>query len=111
MRMRKLGKGQSVMFLAPPDIDRIIRKASNKRTLDTITTLDVLRWSMLETCKDIERHAPQFLMQGISFKRRDSVSLSDPTSRVRAAWEEQEARTLEELYEPGHQILDSPIGQ
>lgn len=55
--MRKLGHGQSVMFFAPLEVDRRIRKSAGKSSLDAVEVLDILRWAMLETCADIQRHA------------------------------------------------------
>jgi hypothetical protein len=105
MRMRKLAYGQSVMFLAPSEIDRQIRAAASKTHLETIHPVDVLRWCMLETCKDIDRHVPRWAQQGVQFKTRclsseaSSIeSESVDVQLVRDGWMETEARTLEELY-------------
>ena len=39
MRMRQLGHGQSVMFFAPLEVDRSIRKAANKNSSDRVERL------------------------------------------------------------------------
>jgi hypothetical protein len=70
MRIRKLAYGQSIMFLAPLEINRQIRAAASKTHLERIHSVDVLRWCMLETCKDIARHVPQWAQQGIQFQTR-----------------------------------------
>ncbi|KAG9309918.1 hypothetical protein JVU11DRAFT_9950 [Chiua virens] len=46
MRMRKLGHGHSVMFFAPPDVDRTIRAVTGKKDpAIQVTTADVLSLS------------------------------------------------------------------
>jgi hypothetical protein len=55
MRMRKLGHGQSIMFFAPPEVDRSIRLVSNKRVAEDIHVSDILVWAMTETCSDIQQ--------------------------------------------------------
>lgn len=42
MRMRKLGKGQSVMFYGPMEVERKIIHCSGKTRGDTIEVADVL---------------------------------------------------------------------
>ncbi|KAH7917777.1 hypothetical protein BV22DRAFT_1042213 [Leucogyrophana mollusca] len=49
MRMRKLGHGHSVMFFAPLEVDRAIRLAAPKSDLERVESIDILRWTMLET--------------------------------------------------------------
>lgn len=41
--MRKLGHGHSVMFFAPPEVDRNIRSVAAKDGQE-MTTADVLQW-------------------------------------------------------------------
>ncbi len=61
MRMRQLGQGQSVMFFAPQEIDLQIRKAAGKLESATkVEAIDILRWSMLETCNEITHRVPQW---------------------------------------------------
>ncbi|KAG7094406.1 hypothetical protein E1B28_008006 [Marasmius oreades] len=107
MRMRKLGHGQSVMFMAPPDIDTAIRKRSNKLDPSSkINSRDVLIWAMLETCAEIERQVPHWLQQGADFHSRNegwkAVSAAQgPSAAVEAlssTWSQPEARTLQDMY-------------
>lgn len=97
--MRKLGHGQSVMFFAPPEIDRQIREASSSKST---TTLDILRWAMLETCNDIMHHAPHWAQQGVDHGTRHKAWNEYFTSRdleiFKLSWLQQEARTLEDMY-------------
>jgi hypothetical protein len=104
MRMRKLGAGKhSVMFFAPPEVDWLIRCAADKDEKHHIESSDILRWSMLETCKDIRDNAPRWAQQGMEYKTRND-SWTDYSRRVITAelllrhWLQPEAKTLEEMY-------------
>ncbi|CUA77979.1 Protein Ycf2 (chloroplast) [Olimarabidopsis pumila] [Rhizoctonia solani] len=104
MRMRKLGHGQSVIFAAPPEIDAQIRSASpNPISPDgTIDALDVLRWAMLETCKDLQHHVSHWAHQGIEIARRLDTEQQYAENRdisvLQKGWTTPESRPLEVLY-------------
>ncbi|CAE6439124.1 unnamed protein product [Rhizoctonia solani] len=104
MRMRKLGHGQSVMFAAPPEIDAQIRNvAPNPISSETpINTLDVLRWAMMETCKDLQHHAGHWAQQGIDFERRQQAEKEYEQNRqisvLEQGWMAPESQTLEHMY-------------
>ncbi|THH08221.1 hypothetical protein EW146_g9064, partial [Bondarzewia mesenterica] len=114
MRMRKLGNGQSVMFCAPLEVDRRIRAAAGLGPVDQVNTLDILRWVMLETCADIERHAPHWAQQGLDYDRRRGAYLDHSGSSegdveiLKRGWLQPEARTLEEMYAPSFSSGSSP---
>ena len=55
MRMRKLGKGQSVVFCVPEEINTKIRERRLSPRNDAIGVKDVLCWALLETCDDLKR--------------------------------------------------------
>ncbi|KAH9050298.1 hypothetical protein EDB84DRAFT_1585162 [Lactarius hengduanensis] len=106
MRMRQLGKGQSVMFFAPGEVDRRIRGLipRGQESEGGIRVIDILRWAMYETCEDIAHHLPHWAQQGFDHHRRFSAykqyrSTSDLTA-LRGAWLQRESRTLEEMYDP-----------
>ena len=104
MRMRQLGKGHSVMFFAPGEVDRRIRsgipngEVSNGR----VRVLDVLRWAMQETCEDIRHHLPYWVQQGLDHHKRftayEKHRSTGDISVLRNAWLQPESRTLEEMY-------------
>jgi hypothetical protein len=104
MRMRKLGHGQSVMFYAPLEVDRSIRNAAGKSVSQQISTLDILRWAMLETCNDIVHNAPHWAQQGLDHERRQNAwnkyfsSDNSTVEQLKSSWLQPEARTLEEMY-------------
>ncbi|KAF8729261.1 hypothetical protein RHS02_07818, partial [Rhizoctonia solani] len=104
MRMRKLGHGQSVIFAAPPEIDTQIRNASPDiiQSSSKIDALDVLRWAMLETCKDLQHHVSHWAQQGIEYDRRHQAEQQYERSRnisvLQKGWTTPESRPLEEMY-------------
>ncbi|QRW06904.1 kinase-like protein [Ceratobasidium sp. AG-Ba] len=102
MRMRKLGSGQSVMFCAPPEIDDQIRKAAKLTSQNRIDALDVIRWAMLETCKDLEHHISHWAQQGVEYNRRleaqKSYASGSNIETLKQGWMTPESRSLEEMY-------------
>jgi hypothetical protein len=106
MRMRQLGKGQSVMFFAPGEVDRRIRSLipSDRGNCRRIEVLDIIRWAMHETCEDIRHHLPHWAQQGVDHHHRFSAyklygSTCDLDS-LRASWLQPECKTLEQMYDP-----------
>ncbi|QRV92778.1 kinase-like protein [Ceratobasidium sp. AG-Ba] len=103
MRMRKLGFGQSVMFCAPAEIDEQIRKASNIGPDEQVDTLAVIRWAMVETCKDLERNISHWAQQGVEYTRRaDAEKRHNETGNIedlKSGWLVAESRSLEEMYD------------
>src|ERR1700761_5936088 len=106
MRMRQLGKGQSVSFFAPGEVDRRIRTLIPKgqESGDGIRVIDILRWAMHETCWDILHHLPHWAQQGVDHHRRFSAyKFYDMTGNLgvlKKSWLQPESKTLEEMYEP-----------
>ncbi|KAF8326299.1 uncharacterized protein EI90DRAFT_3070255 [Cantharellus anzutake] len=123
MRMRRLGKGQSVLFLAPPDVDRKIRKFSKKIHGERIGVYDVLSWSIRETCSSLRRYSCDWREQGIHYIDRQCAWKEFWTSYIRRTsvlekyWLRPELKSLEEMYgapsssgpleqEPSHPAAD-----
>ena len=107
--MRQLGKGHSVMFFAPAEVDRGIRAlipngAASGSSGSHIRVLDVLRWAMHETCEDIRRHLPHWTRQGLDHHKRFSAYKQYRSTKdidvLRGAWMQAESRTLEQTYDP-----------
>ena len=104
MRMRQLGKGHSVMFFAPGEIDRRIRSLiPDEITPDTrVRALDVIRWAIHETCEEIRHYLPYWACQGHDHHKRFAAYAEYSSSRdlevLRSAWEQPESQTLEEMY-------------
>ena len=104
MRMRQLGKGHSVMFFAPGEVDRRIRsRIPNEDGFSgRVRVLDVLRWAMQETCEDILHHLPHWAQQGLDHNKRFSAYKKNSSvgdlDQLRSIWLQPESRTLEEMY-------------
>jgi hypothetical protein len=104
MRMRQLGKGQTIMFFAPEECDNRIRALSPTLTTSQspVQISDILRWAMSETCADIERYVPHWTNQGIEHLRRNHAQREyHATGDLRClkdGWLAPEARTLEQMY-------------
>jgi hypothetical protein len=104
MRMRQLGKGHSVMFFAPREVDHGIRSLipSEMATDNRISVLDVVRWAIHETCEDICHHVPYWAHQGLDHYKRlvayKEYRTSGDLRVLRKAWLQAESQTLEEMY-------------
>ena len=68
--MRKLGKGQSVMFCGTIEVELKILRCSGKDRYEDITVSDVLEWSILETCIHTKKCIPLWATQGVRYQRR-----------------------------------------
>ncbi|KAF8554287.1 hypothetical protein OG21DRAFT_1522569 [Imleria badia] len=105
MRMRKLGHGHSLMFFAPLEIDRRIRAVVSKGPSDVIDTLDILRWTIRETCNDIQQRAPHWAQQGMNHQARynawSKFCANELTpEQLSTEWLQPEVKSLMELYTP-----------
>ncbi|KAK7677682.1 hypothetical protein QCA50_019373 [Cerrena zonata] len=106
MRMRKLGHSQSLVFCAPPEIDRRlreIRELSPDTKADTTPEVsDIIVWAILETFSETERYIPLWAQQGVDHDRRQKAYsryfISSGVGALRDAWRQRESKPLEELY-------------
>ena len=116
MRMRQLGKGQSVMFFAPGEVDRRIRTLipRGQESENGVRVIDILRWAMHETCWDVAHHLPHWAQQGVDHHRRFSshevYSITRSLTTLRDAWLQPESKTLEEMYEPVSEAQNVGLG-
>ncbi|KAH7912069.1 hypothetical protein BJ138DRAFT_1112671 [Hygrophoropsis aurantiaca] len=107
MRMRKLGKGHSVMFFASTQVDRAIRHSVSKNAQDEIQVSDILHWTMLETCADIQHRASHWAKQGADhharYKAWSNFNVGADITELKSSWLQEEARSVEEMYAPHSQ--------
>jgi hypothetical protein len=100
MRMRQLGHGQSIVFFAPPECDSLIRAAAGGS--DHLTSRDILRWVMQETCDQLHHYIPHWAQQGLLHSRHQigerSFGESGDAIVLQEAWRTREGRTLAEMY-------------
>lgn len=63
MRMRKLGKGQSVIFCIPEEVKSSILELTDKHEKSDIDVSDVLQWAVSETWMDTRHSMPLWVTQ------------------------------------------------
>ncbi|KAG9663822.1 hypothetical protein KCU64_g1072, partial [Aureobasidium melanogenum] len=113
MRLRQLGKGQSLCFIAPTEVHRSILDLKGCDDQSNLSSYDVLAWSMDQTCQALEAARPLRAMQGLEYSRQQkilseylpsdlsSTSLTGDEVRYQQFWgeiQEDESRGLELLY-------------
>ncbi|KAJ4987967.1 hypothetical protein SVAN01_06542 [Stagonosporopsis vannaccii] len=120
MRMRKLGKGQSVVFLASQEMCTKICARSKKKLDEPITVTDVLCWSIGETWLDLSRSMPLWAVQGHRYETHKHLLEGAATTISQAEkFLEDEAQSIHQRYAPtdkgmGHHMfrdLDDPSVQ
>lgn len=109
MRMRKLGKGQSVVFCIPEEVKCSILELSGKHEKSGIDVSDVLRWAVSETWMDTRRSMPLWATQGQRFERQCTLwneNRQEGQFHMFASqakeFLEPESQTLEHRYRPRH---------
>jgi len=105
--MRKLGKGQTVVFIVSPEIESKIRESVNLPLDKPIEVSDVLQWSICETFSDLRRTTPLWAVQGKRHVHQqalwDAVTTSGKTTLTKSQAEkflEEEAQSIEQRYRP-----------
>jgi hypothetical protein len=104
MRMRKLGKGQSVVFCSSMEIQRKIRERSGN-SRDAIEVADVLKWCIAETNSHTRKSIPLWATQGVRHQRRQAVY-----ARSHIAAQGISRDLVESLLEPEAQSLHQRYG-
>lgn len=128
MRMRKLAVSQSVVFIAPPEVDQSIR-AVTKTPLEDLSSIHVVRWAIKQSCVTLKHQNSLRTTKGILHSRRrlaaarhilDSghvVNSKTYLNKIR----ERESRPISEMYrsngsnqkelpfEPSHMERDDEI--
>ena len=113
MRMRQLGDGHTIMYFAPPEVDRKISDIAKERSSGSLTrtssikAIDVVEWVIGETCRAITHSAPLWASQGLSYYNRQKAWLEYWNegsgkhmngSHLLQTLREPESQTLDELY-------------
>ncbi|KAK4495018.1 hypothetical protein PRZ48_013345 [Zasmidium cellare] len=104
MRMRKLGKGQTVVFCVSEEIQTKIREVT---AASTIGIPDILIWAIGETHDELRRSMPLWAVQGERFVRQEELwgqvrhsGATAMTDQQARKFLEDEAQTLEDRYLP-----------
>lgn len=120
MRMRKLGAGQTVVFCVPQEIEMRIRSGQPGLASGPLAIDDIIDWTISETWLDCERSIGMWAVQGTRFEKQRILwdqGRDDEELRLRVdlaeKFLEDEAQTLESLYQPDYaeppRISDLPI--
>ncbi|OAR02436.1 hypothetical protein LLEC1_04029 [Akanthomyces lecanii] len=115
MRMRKLGRGQSVIFCVTKEMQTRICMSTRKAPDSDIGVDDVLMWAISETHTDLRRLMPLWAIQGARFEKQQAIwDSASSSSGIRLTPEhaesflEEEAQTIEYRYRP---TADLPDGE
>ncbi len=106
MRLRQLGAEQSVVFFAPPEVDRSIRDVCNLKSYLPVNSAHCVRWLLEMTCRANEQLRPLHQAQGIDFCRRTNAEWENPRFLVLQSQrndflrviQQKENQSLKELY-------------
>jgi hypothetical protein len=120
MRLRLLGKTQSVTFFSPPEVHQSIldlRVAAKASTQVDLNSVDVIRWLFEQTCNGIEQLEPLYFNQALNYLQRTQAKLEHPNFlknvECRVAYlsiaRSEELQSLRQLYEPKHQQRNQQI--
>ncbi|SMR57643.1 unnamed protein product [Zymoseptoria tritici ST99CH_3D1] len=107
MRLRKLGKGQTVVFLVSEEIKTKIMECTSKPTSSSIKIQDVLHWSIAEQYNEARRSMPLWAVQGQRFIKQSKIwneAVKDGATVLSKdeaeKFLEEEAQTVQDRYEP-----------
>ena len=109
-RLRKLGKGQSVVFCASLEVQSKILRCSGKKDPKFIEVEDVLLWAMRNSWDFTKKGMPLWATQGMRhYRRRAACDLSGEITRIPVEILEPEALTLSERYGLDRQMAGEGI--
>lgn len=98
--MRGLGIGQSVVFLIPPEVSQNMRGGDDPKT-----SIDVIRWALVQTCDTLGNLKPLWALQGLQHYKKNKlwsmlIEGSQNAHDVASCIQEPEAQSLSQLYDP-----------
>lgn len=120
MRMRKLGKGQTVVFCISQEIQAKITEykglESYKATGTDITIEDVILWSISETHVELRRSMPLWTVQGERFFRQNRLwrvaygnGRTLMSKQHAERFQEKEAKSLDDRFRPRQGQSQAPF--
>ena len=108
MRLRQLATTQSVMFVAPPEVDQSIRDLCKRQKGQYVDSSHVIHWLLEQTCRSNEQLQGLYVSQGLEFCRRANAVSENPKFAVDSTQgqallnvhQSPEQLSLEQLYGP-----------
>ncbi|KAL8715171.1 MAG: hypothetical protein Q9220_001129 [cf. Caloplaca sp. 1 TL-2023] len=113
MRLRQLGQGQSLIYVAPPEVHQDILGIVVPDDAAQLNGLHVLEWALVQSNLQIDRNQPLRVVQGLSYHSRQAavqglkqqlLTIGEPETSITKYIEENvvehEAQSLEDLYAP-----------
>lgn len=101
MRLRQLGKGQSVVFMASQEICTKVCERTNQKIDEPLSVVNVLCWSISETWQDLSRSMPLWAVQGHRYETHKYLLHGANTTESQAKeFLEDEAQSIESRYTP-----------
>jgi len=109
-RLRKLGQGQSVVFVSPLEVQSKILEYTGKHDAKDIEVEDVLLWTMRNSWEFTKKGMPLWATQGLRhYRRRAACDLSGEVPYIPVGILEPEALTLDERYGLDKQLLNEGV--
>ncbi|CAG8959752.1 hypothetical protein HYFRA_00001658 [Hymenoscyphus fraxineus] len=109
-RLRKLGKGQSVVFVAPLEVQSKILECCGKHDATTIEVEDVLLWTIQNSWEFTKKGMPLWATQGMRhYRRAAACDLSGDEPQIPIGILEKEAMTLDERYGLDRKSLEEGV--
>jgi len=107
MRMRKLGHTQSVVFVAPPEVDNSIRILLKLPSDYEISSREVVKWTIYQSCLALKSQRSLWILRGLAHSKRRMACQKhihhDGQVHNSAAYletiREQESRPVSEMYQ------------
>lgn len=109
-RLRKLGQGQSVVFVSPLEVQSKILEYTGKRDAKDIEVEDVLLWTTRNSWEFTKKGMPLWATQGFRhYRRRAACDFSGEIPHIPVGILEPEALTLDERYGLDKQVLNEGV--
>ncbi|KAH8822111.1 hypothetical protein DL96DRAFT_1748059 [Flagelloscypha sp. PMI_526] len=107
MRLRQLATSQKIIFFCPSEVWSKVGHCAGKKLSSQLSLLDVVTWTIMETCRDLQANMPLWRQQGFSYLRRKTAwdgykDGSLKTAEAADVFRESEAQSLEKLYGVAH---------
>ncbi|KAH8834404.1 hypothetical protein DL96DRAFT_1810684 [Flagelloscypha sp. PMI_526] len=103
MRLRQLATTQKVIFFCPSEVWLKVGQCAGKKPSSQLSLLDVVTWTIMETCNELQVNMPLWRQQGLNYIGRKTAwdgykDDSLTANEAAVVFREPEAQSLEKLY-------------